>query len=249
MEMALEIIDNNGLIFAFLVTGIIMLVSFWVSKKLTNHRLPGVAIAIIIGLFLAFLGKGDKGLGSIPIFAGMVLLGGSMLRDFSVVATVMGADLSKMKQGGMASFVSLFAGVIITFFIGALLAFNLGYTDVVSMATIGAGACTYIVGPVTGSALGASSDVMAISIATGVCKTIMVTIATPLIAKKIGLDNSHSAMVFGGLIGTTSGVAAGLAATDPRLVPYGALTATFYTGLGCLLCPSVLFLLLELLIN
>ena len=37
------------------------------------------------------------------------------------------------------------------------------------------------------------------------------------------------------------GVAAGLAATDPKLVPYGAMTATFYTGVGCLIVPSVLF--------
>ncbi len=43
-------------------------------------------------------------------------------------------------------------------------------------------------------------------------------------------------------MGTTSGVAGGLAATDPGLVPYGAMTATFFTGLGCLLGPSVLFL-------
>ncbi len=113
------------------------------------------------------------------------------------------------------------------------------------MATIGAGACTYIVGPVTGSALGASSEVIAISIAAGVVKTIVTTIGTPLIAKSIQLDNPHSAVVFGGLLGTTSGVAAGLAATDPKLVPYGALTATFYTGLGCLICPSVLYLLLR----
>jgi len=56
-------------------------------------------------------------------------------------------------------------------------------------------------------------------------------------------------MVYGGLIGTTSGVAAGLAATDVKLVPYGALTATFYTGLGCLLCPSVLFLIMKILIG
>jgi malonate transporter MadM subunit len=74
-----------------------------------------------------------------------------------------------------------------------------------------------------------------------VVKTIVATIGTPLIAKTIGLDNPHSALVFGGLIGTTSGVTAGLAATDPKLVPYGALTATFYTGLGCLLCPSVFY--------
>ena len=36
---------------------------------------------------------------------------------------------------------------------------------------------------------------------------------------------------------------AGLAATDPALVPYGAMTATFYTGLGCLLGPSLVFMI------
>lgn len=56
-------------------------------------------------------------------------------------------------------------------------------------------------------------------------------------------------MVFGGLIGTTSGVAAGLAATDVKLVPYGALTATFYTGLGVLLCPSIFYYLVLLLLG
>ena len=63
-----------------------------------------------------------------------------------------------------------------------------------------------------------------------------------MVARYIGLDNPQSAMVFGGLMGTTSGVAGGLAATDPKLVPYGAMTATFYTGVGCLMGPSVLFL-------
>jgi malonate transporter MadM subunit len=53
-------------------------------------------------------------------------------------------------------------------------------------------------------------------------------------------------MAFGGLMGTSSGVAAGLAATDPKLVPYGAVTATFYTGLGCLICPSLFYILLEM---
>jgi len=125
-----------------------------------------------------------------------------------------------------------------------LIAFLMGYSDVISITTIGAGACTYIVGPVTGSALGASSEVIAISIATGVIKTIFTTIMTPIIAKKIKLINPRDAVVFGGLIGTTSGVVAGLAATDEKLVPYGALTATFYTGLGCLLCPSIFYLAL-----
>ena len=50
-------------------------------------------------------------------------------------------------------------------------------------------------------------------------------------------------------MGTTSGVAAGLAATDKRLVPYGAMTATFYTGMGCLLVPSVFYLALRALVG
>jgi malonate transporter MadM subunit len=101
---------------------------------------------------------------------------------------------------------------------------------------------------VTGTAVGASSDIIAISIAAGVVKSILVTIGTPFIAPYIGLNNPKSAMIFGGLMGTTSGTAAGLAATDPKLVPYGAMTATFYTGLGCLMCPSVLYFALKIIL-
>ena len=63
--------------------------------------------------------------------------------------------------------------------------------------------------------------------------------------RRIGLDNPHTAMVYGGTMGTNSGVMAGLAATDPKLVPYGAMTATFYTGLGCLLGPSFFYLVIR----
>ena len=45
------------------------------------------------------------------------------------------------------------------------------------------------------------------------------------------------------------GVAGGLAATDPKLVPYGALTATFHTGIGCLVGPSLLFLTVRALVG
>lgn len=245
MEIIENIIAKNGLLFAFLVVGVIMWLSFWLSKTLTRNKIPGVAIAVMAGLALALLGE-KKGMADIPLFAGMALLGGSMFRDFSVVATAMGADLGKVKQAGLAGIIGLFVGVTFSFFMGVAIAYAMGFTDVVSLTTIGAGACTYIVGPVTGGALGASSEVIAISIATGVVKTIVATIGTPLVASAIKLDNPHSAVVFGGLIGTTSGVAAGLAATDEKLVPYGALMATFYTGLGCLLCPSIFYFLLNL---
>ena len=126
--------------------------------------------------------------------------------------------------------------------VGVLVARAFGYTDPVSLTTIGAGAVTYIVGPVTGTAIGASSEVLALSIATGVIKAILVMVFTPAAAGFLRLRTPRSAMVFGGLAGTVSGVTAGLAATDRRLVPYGALVATFHTGLGCLMGPSVLFL-------
>jgi hypothetical protein len=52
-------------------------------------------------------------------------------------------------------------------------------------------------------------------------------------------------MVFGGVMGTVSGVSAALASINPKLVPYGALTATFYTGIAAILCPSVFYPLLK----
>lgn len=243
----IEVLDSllikNGLILAFLTVGLLILVSELISKKVLGKQIPGVAIAIIAALVIAYFG-GEKGVADYPVFAGMALLGGSMFRDFTIVATAMGASLSELRKTGVAGVLSLFIGVTVTFFIGGLIGYAMGYTDAKSFTTIGAGACTYIVGPVTGAAIGASSDVIAISIATGVVKTIFVTIITPIVAKRIGLDNAGTAMIFGGMIGTTSGVAAGLAATDPKLVPYGALTATFYTGIGVLVCPSIFYLLM-----
>ena len=238
-----RIAETNGLIFAFLVVGCIMYLSYLFSKKILKNKIPGAAIAIIVALCLAFLGE-DRGIADLPYMSGMAILGGSMLRDFAVVATAMGVDIDKIKRAGFSSILSLFIGVLFSFFIGVFFAFFMGYTDPVSLATIGAGACTYIVGPVTGSALGASSDIIALSVATGVVKVIITSIFTPLAAKLIGLNNPNSAMIFGGLIGTTSGVAAGLAATDEKLVPYGALIATFYTGIGCLLCPTLFYFII-----
>ena len=172
-------------------------------------------------------------------------MGGGMLRDFAIVATAFGVHLSELKKAGLAGVISIFAGVIVSFVVGAAIAVMFGYTDAAEITTIGAGAVTYIVGPVTGEAIGASNEVITLSVAAGLVKSILVMIGTPLVARLIGLDNPQSAMVFGGLMGTTSGVAAGLAATDPKLVPYGAMTATFYTGVGCLLGPSILFFIVS----
>ncbi|WP_431801051.1 malonate transporter subunit MadM [Halobacillus andaensis] len=246
-EILSETFSDNGLIVSFALVGITIYFSYILSDKLTRGRVHGSAIAIIIGLLLAYIGGvntgGDQGLADVGIFTGIGLMGGGMLRDFAIVATAFGANLDEIKKAGLPGLVSLLTGVIVSFVVGVFIAFAFGYTDAVSLTTIGAGTATYIVGPVTGTAIGASSEVIALSIAAGLIKSILTMIGTPFIAKYIGLNNPRSAIVYGGLMGTTSGVAGGLAATDPKLVPYGAMTATFFTGLGCLIIPSVLFLI------
>lgn len=250
MEILNKFFDKNGLILAFFIVGAITYLSDLISKKLLNNKIPGSAIAILSGLCLAYIGGaitgGQKGIGDFAMLKGFNLMGGAMFRDFAIIATAFGSSFYIMKKTGLAGALSLILGILISFILGVIVALFFGYSDAVSLTTIGAGACTYIVGPVTGAAIGASSEVIAISIATGVVKAIFVTILTPLSAKAIGLDNPQSAMIYGGLMGTNSGVSAGLAATDPKLVPYGAMTATFYTGLGCLVCPSVLYLLMNM---
>ena len=245
-DLLYQALLKNGLLIGFAVVGGVIWLSYFLSERLTHGRLHGSAIAVFGGLLLAYIGGvfsgGKNGIADLPVFAGVGLMGGAMLRDFSIVATAYGASFEDLKKSGLPVVISLFAGVIVSCVCGGAVAFAFGYRDAVSIATIGAGAVTYIVGPVTGAALGATSDVMALSIAAGLVKAILVMIATPLIAESIGLDNPHTAMVYGGTLGTNSGVSAGLAATDPKLVPYGVMAATFYTGLGCLLAPSVLYL-------
>ncbi len=244
-ELLRSVLVSNGLVTAFAFVGMTVWLSYLVSDKLTRGRVHGSAIAILIGLTLAWAGGvatgGDRGLADIEILAGVGLLGGAMIRDLAIIATAFGVDLSEMRKAGAGAIVGLLTGVLGAFVVGASVAWLFGYRDPVSMTTIGAGAATYIVGPVTGTAIGATSDVVALSIAAGLVKSMLVMTTTPFVARYIGLDNPRSALVFGGLMGTTSGVAGGLAATDEKLVPYGAMTATFYTGVGCLLGPSIVF--------
>jgi malonate transporter MadM subunit len=245
LDTLAQVLEANGLVTAFAFVGLVVWLSYVLSDRLTAGRIHGSAIAILVGLVLAWVGGvmtgGERGIADIPVLAGVGIMGGAMLRDFAIVATAFGVRFDEIRKAGIGAAVSLLVGVLLSFVVGAAVAFVFGYRDAVSMTTIGAGAATYIVGPVTGTAIGASSDVVALSIAAGLVKSMLVMTGTPFVARFIGLDNPRSAMIFGGLMGTTSGVAGGLAATDPKLVPYGAMTATFYTGLGCLLGPSIFY--------
>ena len=245
IEIIKNIFINNAFVMSFLFIALGVFVSSVISKYIFKGKLPSSAVAIIVGLIAAYIGGiitgGSNGIADNDVFTGIGILGGSSLRDFAIISTAYGASLSELKRSGLIGAVSLIVGVSFAFVLGTVFAVMFGYTDPVEITTIAAGTVTFITGAVTGSAVGASSDIIALAIAIGVVKSIVVMIATPLLAKAMRLDNFRSAMVYGGIMGTTSGVSAGLAATDQKLVPYGAMTATFFTGLACLLCPTVFY--------
>ena len=245
IEIIKNIFINNAFVMSFSFIALGVFVSSVISKYIFKGKLPSSAVAIIVGLIAAYIGGiitgGSNGIADIDVFTGIGILGGSSLRDFAIISTAYGASLSELKRSGLIGAVSLIVGVSFAFVLGTVFAVMFGYTDPVEITTIAAGTVTFITGAVTGSAVGASSDIIALAIAIGVVKSIVVMIATPLLAKAMRLDNFRSAMVYGGIMGTTSGVSAGLAATDQKLVPYGAMTATFFTGLACLLCPTVFY--------
>ena len=213
--MAVKLFTKNGMVASFMVLGLITFIAYKMGG-LTKGRVHGSAIAIFLGLVLAYFGGsvtgGSKGIADIPLFAGMGLVGGAMFRDFAIVSTAFGADLREIKKIGLRGVASLFVGEFICLVAGIAVAYPLGYTSAVDLVTIGAGVATFVVGPVTGAALGASSEVIAISIAAGVVKSVLVMVVTPFVAKPLGINNPQSAMAFGGIMGTTSGTAAGMAA-------------------------------------
>ena len=247
-----QVLTGNGLITAFLFSGIVLFLANQISEKLTRGRIHSSAVAIFLGLVAAYIGGmitgGEKGLADIAVFSGLSFLGGSMLRNFTIVASSYGAKLSEVKKAGPGGFLSLFVGIASSYMMGAVVALAFGYRDAVSVATIAAGAVTFVVGPVTGQTLGASSTVIALSVAAGLIKTIFIMVLTPFVAKHVGITNPKMAMIYGGLVGSTSGVSTGLAAYNPELVPYGTMIATFYSGFGCLLCPSLLYGITNLLL-
>lgn len=93
--------SKYGFVVAMLCVGGLIYFSYWVAKKFLRNKIPGSAIAIFIGLILAYIGGvftgGKNGIADVKIFSGFALLGGAMFRDFTIVSTAMGADFEKLK--------------------------------------------------------------------------------------------------------------------------------------------------------
>ena len=91
MDMLDHVLIANSLLTAFAFVGLLMWLSAILSKYFTFGRIHGSAIAILLGLALAFFSGlktgGEKGLADIPVLAGIGLMGGALPTGFSTIAT------------------------------------------------------------------------------------------------------------------------------------------------------------------
>ena len=167
-----------------------------------------------------------------------------MLRNFAIVATAFEVHPKEARRAGWIGFIALLLGTA-CHSLSAWASPRRRLHGPCEPHYPRPGAVTYIVGPVTGTAIGASSDVIALSIATGVFKAILVMVATPAAAGflRLGTPPLRHGVRRAGRDGERR--QHGLAATDRRLVPYGGLVATFHTAIGCLLVPSAFFLVVK----
>ena len=102
-KILLDVLSKNGLLTGFAVVALTMWVSYWLSARFTRGRLHGSAIAIMLGLALAYvsgvLTGGQKGAADVPMLAGIGLMGGAMIRDFAITATAFGNSITVAPAG------------------------------------------------------------------------------------------------------------------------------------------------------
>src|ERR1700744_6398149 len=92
-----RVLIEPNLVIAFAGVGVLNFMSNSSARLLTGGRIHGSAIAIVLGLALAYLGGiltcGKKGIADIEALSGIGLMGGAMLRDYAIVATAFEVDV------------------------------------------------------------------------------------------------------------------------------------------------------------
>ena len=125
MKIFTSMATSYGLVGAFILVAVIMWVSYTFAGLIKQKRM-GSAIAIMIALVVAFIGGkltgGEKGISDIAIFGGVGLLGGGMMRDYTIVSTAYGVKIDNLKKAGLAGTVALLVGIVFSFVIGVAVA-------------------------------------------------------------------------------------------------------------------------------
>ena len=186
LEIIQKLIAEAPLVTAFAFVGIVI----WISNQLGRHvfrgHVAGSAIAVRsqgspwpIGRHCQ---REDEGACRRRAFCRPCVHGRSDDAGFHHRRDCDEVQVGQAEKAGWLGVIALLLGTVLPFIVGVSVAYAFGYTDAVTLTTIGAGAVTYIVGPVTGAAIGASSGIIALSIATGVLKAILVMVFTPPLA-------------------------------------------------------------------
>ena len=109
-----SVLAKYSLVTAFALVGGVVWVSYAISRRVTQGRMHGSAIAILLGLLLAYMGgmatAGTRGIADIECLAGIGLMGGAMLRDLAIVATAFGVRLDEFLKTGISGVVSFWRG-------------------------------------------------------------------------------------------------------------------------------------------
>ena len=117
MNTVVAMLEKNSLITAFVIVALLLATSNWLAARLFRGQIHGSAIAISLGLLLAYWGGissgGSNGLADVSLFSGLGVLGGAMFRDFAIVATAFGADLDALKRAGWVGALSVVLGVVL----------------------------------------------------------------------------------------------------------------------------------------
>jgi malonate transporter MadM subunit len=140
LHMLEKTVLDNPLVSAFAFVGLVIWISNLLGRHLTGGRVAGSAIAVLVGLALAYWGGAitgkTKGLADVAQFGGLALMGGAMMRDFTIVATASEVHVDEAKKAGWLGFLALVLGTILPFIVGVGVAYAYGHRDPVTLTTI-----------------------------------------------------------------------------------------------------------------
>ncbi|NDE76535.1 MAG: hypothetical protein EB039_10805, partial [Proteobacteria bacterium] len=93
-----------------------------------NYRVIALAIglALVLGYVGGLFAEGEQGLSDLSYFKGLSILGGSMYRDFAIVATATGASFLLIRKSGMLGLLSLILGISLFFGFGVAIGWLMG---------------------------------------------------------------------------------------------------------------------------
>ena len=191
MAIFAKMASSYGLVGSFILVTVVMMAGYSLAGLIHQKRM-GAAFSILLALVVAWVGGviangqqaayGAELISSVShgitdvkfitqsgsflaIFGGIGILGGGMMRDYTIISTAWGVKGENIIKAGLAGFIALLLGLIISYLSGVGIGYAFGYRDPYELATIGAGVQTFVVGPVTGTAFQVGSDVIALSIA------------------------------------------------------------------------------------